>query len=54
MTLTEPNASTEGSFFTIALRFAILRTPRASVTVVTMGSPSGIAATANETKYAEY
>jgi hypothetical protein len=49
MTLTLPRASTEGSFLTIALRFDIRRTPRASVTVVTIGRPSGIAATARET-----
>lgn len=53
MTETDPNDSTECSFFTIAFRFAILNTPRANVTVVTMGNPSGIAATANETKNAK-
>jgi hypothetical protein len=50
MTDTEPNASTECSFLTIAFLLAILKTPSASVTVVTMGNPSGIAATAKETK----
>lgn len=35
-----------GSFFTMALFFTILITPRASVTVTTIGSPSGMAATA--------
>ena len=35
-----------GSFFTIASRFAIRCTPKASVTVTTMVKPSGIAATA--------
>jgi hypothetical protein len=49
MTLTLPSASTLGSFFTMALRRDILRTPSARVTVVTMGKPSGIAATANDT-----
>jgi hypothetical protein len=34
---------------TIALRFDILRTPSARVTVVTIGRPSGIAATARDT-----
>lgn len=41
-----PKVSTIGSFFTIARFFTILITPRASVTVTTIGSPSGIAATA--------
>lgn len=49
ITLTLPNASTLGNFLTIALRFDILKTPRASVTVVTMGRPSGMAATASDT-----
>lgn len=35
-----------GNFLTMAFRLAILITPRASVTVTTMGRPSGIAATA--------
>lgn len=41
-----PNVSTIGSFLTIAFLVAILMTPMASVTVTTMGKPSGIAATA--------
>jgi hypothetical protein len=49
ITDTLPSASTECSFFTIAFRLAILKTPRARVTVVTMGRPSGIAATARDT-----
>jgi hypothetical protein len=47
---TEPSASTECNFLTIAFLFAILKIPRARVTVVTIGRPSGIAATANDTK----
>jgi hypothetical protein len=47
---TEPSASTECNFLTIAFLFAILKIPRASVTVVTIGRPSGIAATANDTR----
>lgn len=34
----------------MALRFDIRMTPRARVTVVTIGKPSGMAATARETK----
>ena len=49
ITETEPRASTEWSFLTIAFRFDMRRTPSANVTVVTMGSPSGIAATASDT-----
>lgn len=49
MTDTDPRDSTECNFLTIALRLDILRTPRASVTVVTIGSPSGMAATASDT-----
>lgn len=49
ITLTLPSASTLGSFLTIALRLDILKTPRASVTVVTIGRPSGMAATASDT-----
>lgn len=49
ITDTDPNASTDGSFFTIAFRLLILNTPSASVTVVTMGRPSGMAATARDT-----
>lgn len=50
MTETEPKDSTECSFFTMALRLDILITPRARVTVVTIGNPSGMAATARDTK----
>ena len=49
ITLTLPNASTVGSFFTIAFRFDMRKTPSASVTVVTIGRPSGMAATARDT-----
>lgn len=49
ITLTLPSVSTLGSFLTMALRFDIRNTPRASVTVTTMGRPSGMAATASET-----
>lgn len=49
ITETDPNASTECNFLTIAFLFAILSTPKAKVTVVTIGNPSGIAATAKET-----
>jgi hypothetical protein len=49
ITDTDPSASTECNFFTIAFRFDILNTPKASVTVVTIGKPSGIAATASDT-----
>jgi hypothetical protein len=49
ITLTQPNASTLGSFLTMAFFRDIRSTPRASVTVVTIGKPSGIAATAKET-----
>lgn len=49
MTETDPSDSTECNFLTMAFRLDILRTPRASVTVVTIGSPSGMAATASDT-----
>lgn len=49
ITETLPRVSTLGSFLTIAFCFAMRRTPRARVTVTTMGSPSGIAATARDT-----
>ena len=49
ITETLPSVSTLGSFLTMAFRFDILSTPSASVTVTTIGSPSGIAATASET-----
>mmetsp|Transcript_23417 Transcript_23417/g.68387 ORF Transcript_23417/g.68387 Transcript_23417/m.68387 type:complete len:201 (-) Transcript_23417:755-1357(-) len=48
-TVAHPRASTAGSFFTIADLAAMRITPRASVTVTQMGSPSGIAATAKDT-----
>lgn len=41
-----PKVSTMGSFFTITFFLAIRRTPSTSVTVTTMGRPSGMAATA--------
>lgn len=41
-----PRVSTVGSLFTMAFRLAIRITPNANVTVTTIGSPSGIAATA--------
>lgn len=41
-----PRVSTMGSFLMIALFFTIRITPSASVTVTTMGKPSGMAATA--------
>jgi hypothetical protein len=44
-----PSASTECSFLTIAFRLDIRNTPNARVTVVTIGKPSGIAATARDT-----
>lgn len=49
ITLTLPKASTECNFFTMAFLPAMRSTPRAKVTVVTIGKPSGIAATARET-----
>ena len=44
-----PSVSTMGNFFTIAFLFDIFITPKANVTVTTMGRPSGIAATAKLT-----
>lgn len=44
--MVSPKVSTMGSLFTMALFCTILITPSASVTVTTMGSPSGMAATA--------
>lgn len=41
-----PKVSTMGSFLTMAFLFAMRMTPMASVTVTTMGRPSGMAATA--------
>ena len=49
ITVAQPNDSTTGSFLMIAFERAILITPRASVTVTQMGSPSGMAATAKLT-----
>ena len=49
MYVAQPKASTAGSFLMMAFFFAILITPRASVTVTQMGRPSGIAATASDT-----
>uniref|UniRef100_A0A1W7R717 Putative secreted protein n=1 Tax=Aedes albopictus TaxID=7160 RepID=A0A1W7R717_AEDAL len=49
ITVTQPNVSTVGSFLTMQLRLAIRMTPRANVTVTTMGKPSGMAATAKLT-----
>uniref|UniRef100_A0A2M4C4L4 Putative secreted protein n=2 Tax=Nyssorhynchus TaxID=44543 RepID=A0A2M4C4L4_9DIPT len=49
ITVTQPSVSTVGSFFTMQCRFAIRMTPRASVTVTTIGRPSGMAATAKLT-----
>lgn len=46
-----PNVSTAGNFLTIACLRAIRITPSASVTVTTMGRPSGIAATAKLDTY---
>ena len=49
MIVHDPKVSTDKSFLTIALDFAISDIPRASVNVNTAGRPSGIAATASET-----
>ena len=49
ITLVQPSVSTDASRLTIAFRVAIFDTPSASVTTVTAGSPSGIAATASAT-----
>ena len=49
MTEAEPSVSTDDSFLTIALRFAIRCTPMASTTDRIAGSPSGTAATASDT-----
>jgi hypothetical protein len=46
ITFTQPNVSTVGNFLTMARLRAIRITPIASVTVTTIGKPSGIAATA--------
>ena len=45
----DPSASTELSFLTTALRFAMRCTPIARTTDRIVGSPSGTAATASET-----
>ena len=44
--VTVPNVSTVGNFLMIACRLAIRKTPKARVTVTTIGKPSGMAATA--------
>ena len=49
MVVTQPNVSTVWSPLTRALLRAMRRMPRHSVIVTTMGSPSGIAATASDT-----
>ena len=49
ITVAHPSDSTTGNFLTMALRLAIRKTPKASVTVTQMGSPSGMAATAKLT-----
>jgi len=45
----QPRVSTEGRLRTMAFFVAIRRVPRARHVVMTAGSPSGIAATANAT-----
>lgn len=47
ITVVHPRVSTEGSLLTIALFYAIFLVPKAKHVVITAGSPSGIAATAN-------
>ncbi len=49
ITVVEPRVSTAFNSFTIAFFLAILRIPIDSTTVITVGNPSGIAATANDT-----
>ena len=49
--VTCPNASKAANLRTIAFAFAILLTPRAIVTVITAGNPSGRIATATPTAY---
>ena len=49
MTEAEPSVSTDESFLTMALRFAIRCTPIASTTDRIAGRPSGTAATASDT-----
>ena len=45
----EPRVSTDASFFTIALRWAMRCTPMASTSERMAGNPSGTAATASDT-----
>ena len=49
MTLVHPKTSTEGKFLTIAFFLAIFLVPKAKQVVITIGNPSGMAATANAT-----
>ncbi len=49
MRLVDPNVSTEDSRSTTALRRVMRQSPRARAAVATIGSPSGIAATARAT-----
>ena len=49
ITVAEPSVSTAGIFLTIAFFLAIFCTPKASVIASTVGSPSGITATARVT-----
>ena len=49
MTEAEPSVSTDDSFLTMALRFAMRCTPIASTTDRIAGRPSGTAATASDT-----
>uniref|UniRef100_A0A6B0U9C7 Secreted protein n=1 Tax=Ixodes ricinus TaxID=34613 RepID=A0A6B0U9C7_IXORI len=48
-TLTHPSVSTVGSFLMMAFLLAMRITPKARVTVTTIGRPSGMAATARLT-----
>mmetsp|Transcript_29202 Transcript_29202/g.100710 ORF Transcript_29202/g.100710 Transcript_29202/m.100710 type:complete len:331 (+) Transcript_29202:2277-3269(+) len=49
ITVVHPSVSTDGSLRTIAFCCTILRVPRAKQVVMTVGRPSGMAATANAT-----
>ena len=49
ITPAQPRVSTAGSFLTMARRFAMRPTPRASTMVTMAGRPSGMAATARDT-----
>jgi len=49
MTEVQPRVSTDCSFLTMAFFLAIRRVPRARHVVMTVGRPSGMAATANDT-----